>query len=81
MSFLWFLGIPVGAIFVLKTEWFVQNFGKVEWAEQHLGFEGGTRLFYKLLGLAIIFISLFGFTGGVQGIILWVFAPMLRAGR
>ncbi len=81
MSFLWFLGIPVGAIFVLKTEWFVQNFGKVEWAEQHLGFEGGTRLFYKLLGLAIIFICLFGFTGGVQGIILSIFAPMLRAGH
>lgn len=77
MSFLWFLGIPFGAIFILKTEWFVQNFGKVAWAEEHLGYEGGTRLFYKLLGVIIILISLFGFTGGIQGVILTIFAPMM----
>lgn len=81
MSFVWFLGIPVGAVFVLKTEWFVQNFGKVAWAEEHLGYEGGTRLFYKLLGLAIILISLFGFTGGVQSIVLSIFAPLLPRGQ
>lgn len=40
-----------GIVMVIKTEWFLVNFGRIDWAERHLGFEGGTRLFYKLLGV------------------------------
>ncbi len=46
--------IAVGTLLVLKTEWLVNNFGRVEWADQHLGTEGGTRILYKLIGIVLI---------------------------
>lgn len=49
--------ISVGTFFVIKTEWFLENFGRIEWAEEHLGFEGGSRLFYKLIGILIIILG------------------------
>ncbi len=48
----------VGVILVIKSEWFMQNFGANAWAEEHLGYNGGTRLMYKIIGIIIIF---FGF--------------------
>lgn len=64
------LGIAVGIFLVIKTEWFIQNFGTNDWAEQHFGTSGGTRTFYKLVGIAIIFIALMGMTGLLGGFIL-----------
>ncbi|MCF6276227.1 MAG: hypothetical protein L3J07_00065 [Candidatus Magasanikbacteria bacterium] len=61
--FLGFLGIAFGVVLVIKTEWFVQNFGTNNWAEQNLGTSGGTRLMYKLIGILIIFISMMSITG------------------
>ena len=45
----------VGFTFVWKTQWFIQNFGTIEWAERHLGTEGGSRTAYKVLGTIVIF--------------------------
>lgn len=66
-----------GVVLVLKSEWFMQNFGAIPWAEEHLGSSGGSRLMYKLIGLAFIFIgfllitNLFGgFLTGTVGKIL-----------
>ena len=59
--------IFIGCIFVIKTEWFLQNFGKIDWAEQHLGLDGGSRLFYKLLGIIIIFAGMMMATGMLGG--------------
>ncbi|HEU0050538.1 MAG TPA: hypothetical protein VFQ60_00590 [Patescibacteria group bacterium] len=51
------LGIAaVGVYFVFKTETILEFFGVVEWAETKIG-PGGTRLFYKLLGIVIIFLG------------------------
>lgn len=61
--FLGLLGIGLGVLLVIKTEWFIQTFGTSAWAEQHMGTNGGTRLLYKLIGIAAIFISLMGMTG------------------
>ncbi|MFA6105402.1 MAG: hypothetical protein WC725_02260 [Patescibacteria group bacterium] len=52
-----FLLLAVGFAMVIKTEWLIQNFGTNDWAETHLGTEGGSRLMYKLMGLAGIFIA------------------------
>ena len=52
------LGIAIGCTFVIKTEWYLNFAGRVAWAEKHLGFEGGTRLFYKLLGVIIIAVAM-----------------------
>ncbi|HDQ22876.1 MAG TPA: hypothetical protein ENN28_02765 [Candidatus Uhrbacteria bacterium] len=67
----------IGPILVIKSEWFLENFGKIAWAEEKLGTEGGTRLLYKIIGLLFIFFGLvliFGFFGGI---VMWVFSPLL----
>lgn len=51
------IGTGLGVMMNLKTKSFLNFTGKVEWTERHLGVEGGTRVFYKLLGLLVIFIS------------------------
>ncbi len=50
-----FLIAGIGFLFVWQSEWLLQNFGRVDWAEMKLS--GGTRLFYKLLGIIIILIG------------------------
>ena len=45
-----------GTFFVLKTTAVLDTFGSVDWAEQKLG-GGGSRLFYKLLGIVFILIG------------------------
>lgn len=45
----------VGVFFVLRTATILDMFGGVDWAERHLG---GSRLFYKLLGIVFIFLGL-----------------------
>ena len=67
------IGVVIGAILVLKSEWLLRNFGRIDWAEMKLGAEGGTRTFWKLVGIAIIFLSLFYMVGGVQSLVAWIF--------
>lgn len=66
------LGLIVGGAITLQSEWFLQNFGRVDWAEIHLGTEGGSRLFYKLIGIGIALISLLYMTGILQNMFLSV---------
>lgn len=66
------LAIFVGILFVIKADWFVANFGAIEWAEAHLGTSGGSRLMYKLIGLAMIILSVMIMTGLAQEIFLGV---------
>ncbi|OGY41580.1 MAG: hypothetical protein A2Y82_01140 [Candidatus Buchananbacteria bacterium RBG_13_36_9] len=69
--------VVVGPLLVIKAEWFLENFGRIEWAEAHLGTEGGTRLFYKLLGIIFIFFGLTMIFNLFGGIVTWVFSPLL----
>ncbi|MFH2018380.1 MAG: hypothetical protein ABII98_00115, partial [bacterium] len=48
---------------IIKSEWFLQNFGSIAWAEENLGTSGGSRLLYKLVGLVFIFIGFILATG------------------
>ncbi len=59
--------VGVGFLFIWKTEWFLKNIGRIDWAERKLG---GTRNFYKLLGLLVIFIGLLTMTGLLRGFLL-----------
>ena len=70
------IGALVGGLMVLKAEVIYRNFGPVGWAEAHLGTEGGSRLFYKLLGLAIILFSLLYMSGLLENIVLSIFGPL-----
>jgi len=47
-----------GSLFVIQTEWFLYNFGRIPFGEKYFGSEGGSRLMYKFLGILII---IFGF--------------------
>lgn len=47
--------VAAGGFFVVKTEMVLGFFGSFDWAERHLG---GSRLFYKLLGILLIVIGL-----------------------
>ncbi len=46
----------LGFLMTWKTDFFLMALGSNAWAEEHLG-GGGTRLFYKLLGTAIILLG------------------------
>lgn len=77
MNFIWgLLGIALGSLLIMKTEWFVQNFGSNAWAEEHMGTSGGTRLMYKLIGIVIIFISMMAATGLLGGFIMGTFGKL-----
>ncbi|HTK04034.1 MAG TPA: hypothetical protein VL500_00450 [Candidatus Eisenbacteria bacterium] len=60
----------VGCLLVIKSEWFLQNFGKVQWAEEKLGMDGGTRLFYKLLGVLICIVGIMMATNLLGGALI-----------
>jgi hypothetical protein len=44
------IAICIGFTLVWKTEAWLNFFGRVAWAERHLGTEGGSRIFYKFIG-------------------------------
>jgi len=76
----YFIGIIfvlVGVAFILKTEWFIQNFGTNAWAEDKLGTSGGSRLMYKLLGIISIFIGFLSITNMLQGFLLGTVGKLL----
>ena len=62
--------VGVGLLLILKTEWFIQNFGTNAWAEEHMGFNGGTRLMYKLIGIAFIFFGFLAITNMINGFLV-----------
>jgi len=47
-----------GFMLVWKSEWLLNNFGRIPFAETHLANSGGTRLMYKLLGVIVIIIGI-----------------------
>jgi hypothetical protein len=48
----------VGFLFVWKTEWLLQNFGRIGFAEDKLRLFGGSRLLYKALGTIVVIYGL-----------------------
>lgn len=59
-----------GFLFVWKTDKFLQTFGTIPWAERHLGLDGGSRLFYKLLGVLLVAIGFLMMTGMIGGLLV-----------
>jgi hypothetical protein len=58
----------LGILFVWKTEVFYNMLGSVEWADRTFG-GGGSRTFYKLLGVGIILIGVMVMTNLFEMII------------
>lgn len=74
--FIGILVIVVGVFMIIKTEWLIENFGSSDWAEANLGTSGGSRLLYKLIGLAFIFGSMMMMTGMLGEIFISIFGKM-----
>ena len=67
-----------GAVLVIKTEWIMNNFGRIAWFEEHLGSDGGSRLGYKLIGIIILIIGIIVMTGSGDAFMRWVLSPLLK---
>jgi len=68
-----------GAFMVIKTVWFIENFGYSDWAESKFG-GGGTRLMYKVLGLLFILGSILAMTGALGEMLLSIFGKLFVGG-
>ncbi len=72
------MGIAIGVLIVLKSEAMLNTFGRIAFFEQHLGVEGGSRLGYKLIGMAVIFFGILMLTNMIGGFMEWVLSPLLK---
>ncbi len=50
------LCVAIGFLIVWKTRKIIDNFGTIDWAQEHLG-GGGSSLMYKCIGIVIILIG------------------------
>lgn len=66
-----FLVAALGFSMVWKTDFYMSILGEIDFAIRYLG-GGGTRLFYKLLGTAIIIIGFLAITNLWEGFIVSV---------
>ncbi len=76
-----FLGIIIlagGLFLIMKTEWLLENFGRIAWFETKLSAEGGSRLGYKLLGLAAVLIGIIVMTGSGSDFMGWIVSPLVK---
>ncbi|MBU4360527.1 MAG: hypothetical protein ABH896_01525 [Candidatus Jacksonbacteria bacterium] len=79
--FLYLIIIIIGVLITIKSEWMLRTFGRVGWFENKLGLYGGSRTFYKFLGIIIVFLTVMWITGLLQEIILSIFSPVGSLGR
>lgn len=63
------LGIAIGILMSLKSEWFLYNVGRLPSVEKYLGSFGGSRLFYQLMGVVVVIISTLYMTGALGRVI------------
>lgn len=68
--FIGILMVGAGVLLVLKTGWFIQNFGVNAWAEEKFGSSGGTRLVYKVVGILFIFFGFLAITNMLSGFLM-----------
>ena len=70
--------LTIGAFLTIKTEWFLNNFGSIDWFEDKLGSSGGSRLGYKLIGFVFLFLGIIFITGSGESFMGWFLSPLLR---
>ncbi len=79
-----FIGILItaaGAGLVIKTEWILNNFGRIAWFEEKLGSDGGSRLGYKLIGMLCLFFGIIVMTGSGDDFMRWLLGPLIKSSQ
>jgi hypothetical protein len=66
------IAMGMGATIVMKTEWLVYNIGRMDFFESKLGTMGGSRLGYKLIGMAVVFVGILMITNLTEGFAQWL---------
>lgn len=70
----------IGGFMSIKSNLMLQAFGTVPWAEEHLGTEGGSRLFYVLIGVGTSILGFLLMTNLLQEVVLGIFGPLFGFG-
>ncbi|HPD07971.1 hypothetical protein KBI31_01540 [Patescibacteria group bacterium] len=70
--------VVLGAVIILKREWILNNFGRIDFFEEKLSAYGGTRMAYSLIGLIAIFIGFCIAFGLINNFLGWMLGPLLR---
>ena len=78
--FVGLMGIGIGMLIVFKGEWLLHNVGQIGWVEKYMGTFGGSRLFYKLLGVLLIIIATLYMTGFIQNFLPKFFQGIFGGG-
>ena len=65
--------IALGSFMLIKSELLLSWFGRIAWAEEKLGAEGGTRIFYKIVGMGFIVLAFLIMSGKIVGILDFIF--------
>ncbi|OIP79605.1 MAG: hypothetical protein COT39_01495 [Parcubacteria group bacterium CG08_land_8_20_14_0_20_48_21] len=73
--------LGIGFAITRYAEWMHQNFGSIGWAEAHFGSSGGSRLFYKLIGIFFIFIGIMLITNIFSTFAGWILSPLTELGQ
>lgn len=64
--------------FVWQTDKVLELFGRIDFFDQYLGSEGGTRLGYKFIGIVIIFFGFLLTFSLFDDFALWAFSPLTK---
>lgn len=78
--FITLLGIAFSSLLIIKTEFFYGLTGPMDFAETQIG-PGGTRTFIKIVGIILIFVSLYYLTGGLGDVGHAVLTPTVPTGQ
>ncbi len=70
--------VALGVVIILKREWILNNFGRLDFFEEKLSVYGGSRMAYSLIGLIAIFIGFCIAFGLINDFLSWVLSPLLR---
>ncbi|PLX26720.1 hypothetical protein C0583_06860 [Candidatus Parcubacteria bacterium] len=66
------IAIIAGYFIVRKTEWLMNNLGRMQFFESKLSTMGGSRVGYKLIGLGLLFIGILMITNLTDGFVEWL---------
>lgn len=74
-----FLLVLIGAFITIKANALYQAIGPIQWAEAHLLTAGGSRFFYKLIGVSLIILGFMIMTGLIEGVIVAIFSRLFSS--
>lgn len=68
-----------GFLLLWKSEWLINNVGRMDFFESYLRTIGGTRMGYKLIGITAMLIGMMMATNLFGGFMSFVLSPLIKA--